>query len=86
MKTMTVRNIPDEVAEWLSNQAEARNMSINQTAIAVLSSAALPTPSRKRRDLHGLYGSWSEDEACQFEADVQDAFGTIDPRDWEVDR
>lgn len=86
MKTMTVRNIPDVVADWLSHQAEMRKMSINQTTVAVLSSVALPSPSRKRRDLHRLYGNWTKEEASRFEANIQDAFGSVNPLDWEPSR
>lgn len=86
MKTMTVRNIPDEVAQWLATQADLKHTSVNQATVAVLSSAAFPSPVRKRRDLGGLFGSWTRDEARRFDARVQEAFGEVNSADWEDPR
>lgn len=83
MKTMTIRNIPDDVATWLSDQAAASRMSVNQTTVAVLVSAARPQVARKRRDLSGIFGTWKREDAARFDHTIQEAFGTVNPADWK---
>lgn len=86
MKTMTIRNIPDDVARWLAGQADARQTSINQTTVSILASAAFPTPSRKRRDLSGLFGSWSRRDGERFDRIIEESFEQVNPADWENPR
>ena len=84
MKTMTIRNIPDEVAVWLSDTARERNASVNATMVALLTRAAFPEQHRKRRDLSQFCGRWSDKFADRFEAAVEDAFEQVNPEDWKV--
>ena len=71
MKTMTIRNIPDGVAEFLSGQAAHEGRSVNATTVSLLARAAGLDPARrKRRDLSWLTGSWTAAEARNFDAAV----------------
>ena len=82
MKTMTIRNIPDNVVGQLKFLAEASKTSINNTVVQVLVSGVLPqkTP-RKRRDLSRYCGGWTQKEHDEFEQAVADC-EQINPEDW----
>ncbi|MBR4617664.1 MAG: hypothetical protein IKO55_18810 [Kiritimatiellae bacterium] len=83
MKTMTIRNIPDGVASFLSGRAASEGRSINATAVSLLAKAAGLEPSqKKRRDLSWLTGSWSDAFAESFDAAVADC-RTVRPEDWK---
>ena len=83
MKTMTIRNIPDEVATFLSGRAAREGRSINATTVSLLTKAAgLEPSSRKRRDLSWLAGSWTPAEAKRFDAVVADC-RKIDVEGWK---
>ncbi len=83
MKTMTIRNIPDGVAAFLSGRAATEGRSVNATAVSVLSRAAGMEPSqRKRRDLSWLAGTWTAAEANRFDATVSGC-RKIDPEEWK---
>ena len=71
MKTMTLRNLPDEVSAYRSGRAATEGKSINATAVSLLSRAAgLDPHQRKRRDLSWLAGSWTAAEARRFDSVV----------------
>lgn len=86
MKTMTIRNIPDDVASWLAEQARTRRASVNATTVSVLTSAAIPNSERKRRELGGLFGSWSKEEGRRFDKATKEAFGRVRVADWSVQK
>lgn len=83
MKTMTIRNIPDEVAAYLSGRAASDGTSVNATTVALLSRAAGFEPrQRRRRDLSWLVGSWSPEEARRFDETVASC-RKVDEKDWK---
>lgn len=83
MKTMTIRNIPDGVATFLSGRAAREGRSINATTVSLLARAAGLEPSqRKRRDLSWLAGSWTAAESRRFDATVADC-RKIDEEGWK---
>lgn len=83
MKTMTIRNIPDEVARFLSGKAASEGRSVNATTVSLLSRVAGVEPRQsRRRDLTWLAGSWSAEEARRFDATVASC-RKIDERDWK---
>lgn len=83
MKTMTIRNIPDGVARFLSGHAAREGRSVNATAVSLLTKAAGLEPSqRRRRDLSWLAGTWTPAEAKRSEASVADC-RKVDPGDWK---
>jgi hypothetical protein len=83
MKTMTIRNIPEGVASFLSGRAAREGRSINATTVSLLAKAAGLEPSqKKRRDLSWLTGSWSDAYARSFDAAVASC-RTVNPEDWK---
>ena len=83
MNQLTLRQIPDRVAEKLRAAARERGESINKTAIHLLSIALRieKHPSIKRK-ISNLAGTWSQEEADEFEKHV--AFSEIVDEDvWQ---
>jgi plasmid stability protein len=73
MKTMTVRNIPDEVARLIKGLAETTNTSLNTTVVRVLADGVLPTEKRRpKSDFSKYCGGWSQKEFDNFESVVVD--------------
>lgn len=83
MKTMTVRNIPDEVARLIKGLAETSNASLNTTVVRVLENGVLPRrKSRVKSDFSKYCGGWSQKDFDKFEAAVADC-EKITPEDWK---
>ena len=83
MKTMTVRNIPDEVARLIKGLAETTNASLNATVVRVIENGVLPSrKSRVKNDFSKYCGGWSQKEFDKFEAAVADC-EKINPGDWK---
>ncbi len=83
MKTITVRNIPDDVALMLKGMAETSAASINSTVLKVLADGVLPRKTKRRKNDFSRYcGGWSQKEFDDFEAAVADC-GRIDPENWK---
>ena len=83
MKTMTIRNIPDEVATLLKSMAESSDASINATTVRVLSNGVLPNPKKRvQNDFSKYCGGWSQKEFDDFEAAVADC-ERVNPEDWK---
>jgi len=83
MKTMTIRNIPDEVAVILKKLADASGASMNTMIVRVLSDKVLPR--RKQRvanDLSKYCGGWSQKDFDNFESAVADC-EKVNPEDWK---
>ena len=82
MKTMTVRNIPDEVARLIKGLAETSNASMNATVVRVLESGVLPRrKSRAKSDFSKYCGGWSQKEFDRFESAISDC-ERINPEEW----
>ena len=83
MKTMTIRNIPDEVAVILKSMADASDTSMNTTIVRVLSDKVLPRRRhRVKNDFAKYCGGWSQKEFDDFETAVADC-ERINPEDWK---
>lgn len=83
MKTMTVRNIPDDVALMLKSLAESSDASMNTTILRVLSEGVLPRRKKRAKNDFARYcGGWSQKEFDTFEAAVADC-EKINPEDWK---
>ena len=80
MKTLTVRNLPPEVADALEREKRRRGESLNQTVIELLAQG-LGVGYPRSNGLARLAGRWSVDEFREFEDAVAD-FGAIDPELW----
>jgi len=85
MKTMSLRGIEPEVAERLESEARRRGVSINAHVLQLLrQGVGLAVPGKRRpvyRDLDQLAGTWSDQEASDFEKSLS-AFEQIDEELW----
>ena len=83
MKTMTVRNIPDEVATLLKDMAATSETSVNTMVVRVLANGVLPDKKKRvKSDFSKYCGGWSQKEFDDFEAAVADC-GKVNPEDWK---
>ena len=85
-KSITISDIDDATATWLTEEAGRRGVSVERVAGLLLlrgvewerRRAELPT----YHDLDALAGTWSEDEAAAFLQAVSD-FEQVDPSLWQ---
>ncbi|MBR4189374.1 MAG: hypothetical protein IKQ55_05370 [Kiritimatiellae bacterium] len=82
MKTMTIRNIPDEVASALADHARETGRSMNATAVSALTMAFAPAVSKPKRDLSEFAGIMTPEEAADFERIIEEDCERIDPGEW----
>jgi len=85
MKAVTLRNLPPELARVIRRQSAERKTSINKTVISLLEGAT--NTQRKKQvslyhDLDALAGTWTEQEAAEFEEALAQQRG-IDPDLWK---
>ena len=86
MKQLTVRGFDEELAETIRRIAERDDISLNKAALKLLRKGAGLSQDAGRTDTVGssldhLIGSWSRDEAAEFDAALED-FETIDESIW----
>ena len=83
MKTMTVRNIPDEVARLIKGLAQTTNSSLNTTVVRVLADGVLPAEKRRpKSDFSKYCGGWSQKDFDTFESAVA-VCERINQEDWK---
>ncbi len=71
MKHLTIRNLPDDIAEALQDRRQRSKMSLNQTVIELLGRAlGVKGEGKGGNGLARLAGTWSEEEYKRFEAAV----------------
>jgi plasmid stability protein len=80
MKTLTVRNLPDDVAAALEREKRRRGESLNQTVIDLLSQG-LGVSGVRSNGLARLAGAWSAEDLRRFERAVA-PFEQIDDELW----
>jgi hypothetical protein len=73
LKAITLRDIPEGIAERIQQQAKINGTSLNRTVIDLLAKAVSAPQNRRCRhhDLDHLIGSWSEEEADQVNEVVE---------------
>jgi len=81
VKNLTVRNVPEAVAEALDREKRRRGTSLNQTVIDLLEQS-LGVSGARSNGLHRYAGRWSDDDFRDFEQAVA-GFDSIDPELWE---
>lgn len=84
MKTITVRNIPPEVAKLIRERARRKRLSANRAVLDLLLERAgsqTVRPEQLHHDLDELAGAWSRREATEFEKELS-AQRTMDARLW----
>ena len=86
MNQLTVSGFDDELAERIRRLAKRDGTSLNQAALKLLrKGAGLADPAQKAdtigASLDHLIGSWSDDEAAELDAALEE-FETIDESAW----
>ena len=82
MKTMTIRNVPTDLAAALDAEKHRRGLSLNRTVLAVMQEALGISAGKPRGNgLRKLAGTWNEEEFRSFEHAVA-SFGQIDEELW----
>jgi len=86
MNPITIRNLPPDVARVIRQKSKNEGTSLNRTVINLIREKVTPVnkpPKRTRyRDLDGLAGSWTKEEAAAFDKD-RAAQRKIDPELWK---
>ena len=85
MKAITLRNIPADLSRRIERRAKEKGSSLNRTVIQILNDAlgtSIRRAAKLHHDLDHLAGSWSEDEAREFDEDLA-AQRKIDPELWQ---
>ena len=67
----TIRDIPKDLEHALRERARRSGESLNRTLIRLLREAVGMNPPRKKRDLSALAGTWSQEEADEFDRQVR---------------
>ena len=82
MKTMTIRNVPTDLAQALDRERRKRGTSLNRTVLALLRNAVgVPNQAVRSNGLRQLAGAWSEAEYDQFQQAVA-PLGEVDEAMW----
>jgi hypothetical protein len=75
MKTITLRDIPPELARLIRRKAEQEKSSLNKTVVRLLEESAGLRQNKQGKklydDLDALAGSWTRKEATDFERALQ---------------
>jgi hypothetical protein len=83
MKTLTVRNVPDDVTLLLQANARSSGTSMNSTVVRILTEGVRP---RKKchplNDFSKYCGGWSQEEFNKFEEVVSEC-EKIDEDSWK---
>lgn len=83
MKTITVRNVPPDIAAALEAERRLRGISLNRTVLSPMHEALGLSDTRRRSNgLRQLAGTWTEDESRQFEETIA-SFQVIDEEMWK---
>ena len=67
----TIRGIPKDLEHALRERARRSGESLNQNLIRLLREAVGLNPPGKKRDLSALAGTWSPEEADEFDRQVR---------------
>lgn len=84
MATMSIRGLDDQALARLKGQAEQEGSSLNSLVLRLLQGTGTPVqPStlKKFDDLNALAGTWSDEEAQEFERNTA-AFAEVDAALW----
>jgi hypothetical protein len=84
VKTITLRNIPPELARKLEERRRLEGISLGKAALRILEEGAGLKKDRRpvlHHDLDSLAGTWTKEEARIFERSLRDQ-RKIDPEMW----
>lgn len=85
MPTMSIRGLDERALARLKHQAEQEGSSLNSLVLRLLQRADAPVQTgalKKFDDLDALAGTWSAEEAQEFERNTA-AFAEVDPALWD---
>ena len=82
MKAITLRNLPPHVEQVVCRRAAEERWSLNRTVVRMLEEAVGRRFEADDEILEELTGSWSEEEANEFDQALE-AQRAIDPEVWE---
>ena len=78
MKTMTIRNIPDDVVAGLAARANETGRSMNATVVAALTDAFGEKHQKPENDFSEFCGTWTKEEADAIEKEIEEVFEKVD--------
>jgi plasmid stability protein len=81
MKALTIRNVPEALAQALKNEKKLRGKSLNQTVLELLAQALGLGGQPRSNGLRELAGTWSQEELEAFE-EATAVFEQIDEELW----
>lgn len=84
MKSLTIHNIEQEIADAIEKMANTTGLSQNKVVKKLLRKALeleKATPEKPKRDLSAFVGIWTQEEAAAFEQS-QAAFDKVDESMW----
>ncbi|MEJ2165177.1 MAG: hypothetical protein P8X90_06590 [Desulfobacterales bacterium] len=85
MKSITIHNIDEPLAELIESKARAEGLSINKTVKKLLEESLGVKPREKaknRSDFEEFCGIWSDSELAEFEDATKD-MRKVDREDWK---
>ncbi len=80
MRALTIRGVPQELAQALEREKKRRGTSLNQTVLELLGQGLGVTPPRTN-GIRRLAGGWSAQDLAEFE-DATAPFANIDDELW----
>ncbi len=87
MAEISIRGLEEPVLVALKEQAAKESVSVNALIVRLLEQASGVRPPsttlRRYHDLDALFGTWTEEEAAEFEANTA-IFNEIDPGMWKA--
>ena len=84
MKSITIHNIDEPLAELIKSKARSEGLSVNKTIKKILETSLGVKPrgsDTKRSDFEEFCGVWSETDLAEFEERTKE-FRKVDSEDW----
>jgi len=82
MATMSIRGLDDQALARLKGQAAQEGSSLNSLVLRLIQGTSVqPSTLKKFDDLNALAGTWSDEEAQEFERNTA-AFAEVDAALW----
>ena len=79
---LTVRNLPQDVAEELERERKRRGTSLNQTVVSALRKGLGLASERRSNGLAALAGKWTEKELQEFDRAIRETTESVDEELW----
>ena len=83
MKTMTIRNIPDDVAAALAARARETGRSMNATVVEALTDAFGEKRQKPKNDFSEFVGTMSAEDAEAIKREIEEAFEKVEEDEYK---